>query len=180
MLRPVSKKGNQMKLQHSKSIAAFLAITSFAMINTASADRPSSAGEGKGKEHNAERRDRSEREGTGRHESANAQTRHRDHFDDHRRSVIRDYYHEQYESGRCPKGLARKHNGCMPPGQARKWAVGKPLPAKVVYYPLPRPLLSRVGAPPSGYRYVRVGSDILLIAVGTRMVLDAIQDFGTL
>ena len=23
-------------------------------------------------------------------------------------------------SGRCPPGLARKHNGCMPPGQAKK------------------------------------------------------------
>jgi Ni/Co efflux regulator RcnB len=32
--------------------------------------------------------------------------------------------------------------------------------------------------PPSGYRYVRVASDILLIAAGTGMVVDAIQDLG--
>ena len=33
-----------------------------------------------------------------------------------------------------------------------------------------------LGVPPSGYRYVRVASDILLIAVGTRIVVDAIED----
>jgi len=36
----------------------------------------------------------------------------------------------------------------------------------------------QIGSPPSGYRYVRVASDILLMAVGTRMVVDAIQDLG--
>jgi hypothetical protein len=31
-----------------------------------------------------------------------------------------------YEYGRgCPPGLAKKHNGCMPPGQARKLARGE-------------------------------------------------------
>ena len=30
--------------------------------------------------------------------------------------------------------------------------------------------------PPSGYRYVRVASDILLLAVGTNLVVDAIED----
>lgn len=29
-----------------------------------------------------------------------------------------------YGRGGCPPGLARKHNGCMPPGQARKLARG--------------------------------------------------------
>lgn len=30
----------------------------------------------------------------------------------------------------------------------------------------------------SGQRYVRVGADILLIAIGTAMVVDAIQELG--
>jgi len=34
------------------------------------------------------------------------------------------------------------------------------------------------GAPPAGHRYVRVAADILLIAVGTAMVVDAIEDLG--
>lgn len=30
-----------------------------------------------------------------------------------------------YGHGGCPPGLAKKHNGCMPPGQARKLARGQ-------------------------------------------------------
>jgi hypothetical protein len=30
-----------------------------------------------------------------------------------------------YGVGGCPPGLAKKHNGCMPPGQARKLARGQ-------------------------------------------------------
>lgn len=30
-----------------------------------------------------------------------------------------------YGRGGCPPGLAKKHNGCMPPGQARKFARGQ-------------------------------------------------------
>jgi len=36
----------------------------------------------------------------------------------------------------------------------------------------------QLGAPPAGYKYVRVATDILLIAVGTSLVVDAIQDLG--
>lgn len=46
----------------------------------------------------------------------------------------------------------------------------------MVYYEVPRSVVVTLGVPPSGYRYVRVGSDILLIAVGTSMVVDAIED----
>ena len=28
--------------------------------------------------------------------------------------------HNAYGSGRCPPGLAKKNNGCLPPGQAKK------------------------------------------------------------
>ena len=53
---------------------------------------------------------------------------------------------------------------------------GQPLPAGVVYYTLPGPLLVSLGPPPAGHRYVRVATDILLIAIGTGMVVDAIED----
>ena len=66
----------------------------------------------------------------------------------------------------------------MPPGQAKKWRVGERLPRDVVYYDVPQPLIVQMGAPPSGYRYVRVASDILMIAIGTGLVVDAIQDLG--
>ena len=100
------------------------------------------------------------------------------HFGDHERVVVRDYYEERGRMGRCPPGLAKKHNGCMPPGQAKKWHKGRPLPREVIYHDLPPRVIIQIGTPPSGYKYVRVAADILLIAVGTGMVVDAIEDLG--
>jgi|SRR5512145_730798 Ni/Co efflux regulator RcnB len=100
------------------------------------------------------------------------------HFGDRHRVVIRDYYVGQFQAGRCPPGLAKKRNGCMPPGQAKKWHIGRSLPREVVFYNLPPALVVELGPPPAGYRYVRVAADILLIAIGTGMVIDAIQDLG--
>lgn len=77
-------------------------------------------------------------------------------------------------------GLARKNNGCTPPGQAKKWRVGQRLPRDVIYQNLPRQLVVDLGPPPSGYRFVRVAENVLMIAVGTGMVLDAINDIGGL
>lgn len=102
------------------------------------------------------------------------------HFRDDQRTVVRNYFSEQYSAGRCPPGLAKKNNGCMPPGQARKWAVGQPMPRDLVTYSLPPAVIVQLGVAPVGHRYVRVASDILLIAVGTGLVVDAIQDLGRL
>lgn len=96
------------------------------------------------------------------------------HFEDRHRVVLRDYYGEQYRAGRCPPGLAKKNNGCLPPGQAKKWNVGQPLPRDVVFYSVPQTLIARFGPPPSGCRYVRVGSDILVISIGSRVVVDVL------
>jgi Ni/Co efflux regulator RcnB len=100
------------------------------------------------------------------------------YFDDRNRVVIRDYYAGQFQAGRCPPGLAKKRNGCLPPGQAKKWQVGRPLPHDVLFYDLPPTVIAQIGPPPAGHRFVRVAADILLIAVGTGMVVDAIEDLG--
>lgn len=102
------------------------------------------------------------------------------YFGDTQRTAVRTYYGEQYKGGRCPPGLAKKNNGCMPPGQARKWAVGQALPRDVVYYSVPQSVIIQLGAPPPAHKYVRVAADILLIAIGTSLVVDAIQDIGRL
>lgn len=106
----------------------------------------------------------------------------RRHFEDQHRVAVRQYfgehYGEQYRGRRCPPGLAKKHNGCMPPGQAKKWQIGRPLPSNVIYYDVPQQLVMQIGSPPAGHRYVRVAGDILLLAIGTGMVLDAIQNLG--
>lgn len=98
------------------------------------------------------------------------------YFQQQHREAARAYYGRQENQGFCPPGLAKKGNGCLPPGQAKKWRQGYPLPPSVVYYDVPRSVVLTLGVPPSGYRYVRVASDILLIAIGTSMVVDAIED----
>ncbi|MDT8991084.1 DUF1236 domain-containing protein [Curvibacter sp. APW13] len=97
-------------------------------------------------------------------------------FGSQQQRAAQDYYGAQARAGKCPPGLAKKNNGCLPPGQAKKWQKGQVLPRDVQYYPLPNELVVRMGVPPAGYKYVRVAGDILLVAVGTMMVVDAIQD----
>lgn len=101
-------------------------------------------------------------------------------FSDQQRYTIHNYYQEQYSAGHCPPGLAKKNNGCMPPGQAKKWQRGRPLPQDVVYHDLSPDLIVRLGSPPAGHRFVRVAADILLLAVGSGMVIDAIDDLSNM
>ena len=136
------------------------------------ADKPAWAGNKEGKEGKQDKKDKHDKK----EDREGDKGRSGRYFNDKHREVAREYYAEQFRGGRCPPGLAKKQNGCMPPGQAKKWIVGRPLPREVVYYEVPQQVVVRFGPPPSGQRYVRVASDILLIAIGTGMVLDALQD----
>ena len=98
------------------------------------------------------------------------------HFGDSDRRAAQEYYQSPERGKKCPPGLAKKGNGCMPPGQAKKWARGRPLPRDVVVHDLPPDLRYRLPPPPSGHRYVQLGVDVLMIAIGTSMVVDAIED----
>ena len=98
---------------------------------------------------------------------------------DRDRNTVYSYYRTEYGAGHCPPGLAKKNNGCLPPGQAKKmWTIGRPLPAGVYYEPLPPALLGRLSPAPAGYQYVRVASDVLMLAVGTRMVVASLADLS--
>ncbi len=136
-------------------------------------------GHGKGHDRAEQRDDRGDNKAERRDDRAEDRRVSRmEHFNDPHRGYVRDYYDGQYRAGRCPPGLAKKHNGCMPPGQAKKWDVGRPLPREVRYYEVPTTLIQQLGSPPAGYRYVRVDDNILLLATGTRMVVDAIRSLG--
>ena len=170
--------------------ARVLALLVAAMLTAspALADPPEGKGKGKGKGHDRadsseQRRDRSrddDRDRRDHRDGRESSSRHGTHFKDPHRAHVRDYYTHEHGRGFCPPGLAKKNNGCMPPGQAKKWHVGSPLPREVVFYELPPQLVIKIGLPPAGHRYVRVAADVLLIAVGTGMVIDAIQDLGRL
>ena len=100
------------------------------------------------------------------------------YFGNNDRRIVNEYYAPEFRSGHCPPGLAKKGNGCMPPGQAKKWHKGHPLPQGIAYYDLPPDLIYRMPPPPPRHRYVRVGSDILLLSIGSGIVVDAMIDIG--
>ena len=153
-----------------KALVSCAAILAMCVSSVAIGEPPPWAGGGKGKGHG-----KGHAKG---HGKGHSQERAVSHFADDHRVIVHDYYGEEFRRGKCPPGLAKKNNGCMPPGQAKKWRLGQPLPSDVVYYSVPPALMTRLPPPPAGHRYVRVAADILLIAIGTGMVVDAIQDLG--
>lgn len=161
-----------------------LAMAGMLGVTPAYADKPDWAG-GKKEQHKekSEKSGKSARSygddhGRGDRDEGGVDIRINGYFNDHQREYAHAYYGEQFRGGHCPPGLAKKHNGCLPPGQAKKWRRGYPLPHDVVFYDVPNSLVVELGYPPAGHRYVRVAADILLIAVGTGMVVDAIEDLG--
>jgi hypothetical protein len=156
--------------------ASILLVAACVAAGPAFAEKPEWAGQGgKGKNKHEAKAGKEGRQGAKGGPAAEVKVG--AYFSDKDRSNARSYYSQRYGSGKsCPPGLAKKNNGCLPPGQAKKYAVGQPLPAGVVYYPVPHAVLVQLPPAPAGHKYVRVATDILLIAVGSSMVVDAISD----
>ena len=97
------------------------------------------------------------------------------YFNDQQRTYVREYYVQNYSNGKkCPPGLAKKNNGCMPPGQAKNWVVGQPLPRGVLLYTVPQPVIRQLPPAPYGYRYVLIGGDVVLVQQQTNLIVDII------
>lgn len=100
---------------------------------------------------------------------------------DHDRDAVHNWYRNEYAAGRCPPGLAKKNNGCLPPGQAQqRWTMGQPLPPQVPYYPMPQDLRSQLAPPPPGYEYARVDNDVVMMQNGTRLISGLLGNLGSL
>lgn len=98
------------------------------------------------------------------------------YFNDQQRTLVREYYVQNYANGKkCPPGLAKKNNSCMPPGQARNWVVGQPVPRGVTVYAVPQPVILQLPPAPYGYRYARIGGDIVLVQQQNNLIVDIIQ-----
>ncbi len=147
------------------------------------AGNPDQAGGKKNKNHKQEKKsekyrdDRTPDHGTYDGRSGHGASR-GDYFNEQRQRNIHHYYSEQYRKGHCPPGLRKKGNRCIPPGHAKMWKKGRQLPREVIFYDLPPSIIVHLGPPPPRHRFVRVAQDILLIAVGTGMVVDAFEDIG--
>jgi len=74
----------------------------------------------------------------------------------------------------CPPGLAKKNNGCLPPGQAKKYRIGDRLPDDLAFFPISDDLRRILSPVPRGYEYVQVNKDVLLISDVGKKVIDAV------
>ena len=175
-----------MSLQAGQSIRILtLALASFLLASPSFADKDDKGGKHAEKaEKRAEKaHEKAEkREDKDREKSEKRASKYRDrddirvgqYFNDGQRQAARTYYVQQYGDGRrCPPGLARKNNGCMPPGQV-SYVVGQPLPRTVTVYPVPQPVIVQLPLAPPGYRYVRIGNDLVLISPQSQVVVDVI------
>ena len=91
---------------------------------------------------------------------------------DHDRDVLARYLKENRKS--CPPGLAKKRNGCLPPGQAKKYGRGDIIPEGVKLQTLPERILEELLRPPVGTAYARVDDNVYLINESTRKVIEAV------
>lgn len=63
----------------------------------------------------------------------------------------------------------------LPPGIRKNLARGKPLPPGIAKRSLPVPYLERLPKHP-GYEWQSVGTDLVLVAIGTAIVADVLHD----
>lgn len=159
------------KLILTRRLVAFAVASVFVASPGFAKDHGNGRHEDKEQRHADKQREKEERHaGKREHEEIRAGA----YFDDRHREAARSYYRQHYGRHGCPPGLAKKHNGCLPPGQARNWAVGQPLPREVVVYSIPQPVVVQLPRAPFGYRYVRVGNDIVLLSPQSAIVVDII------
>ena len=166
-----------------KSILRTLTVASTALLiasGSAYAEKPEkgNGNQGKNKEQSEQRGQKDNHKGAGKENGGgNGQSgvSVSFNFGSTETRIVRDYYGGQVAKGKCPPGLAKKGNGCQPPGQAKQWQKGRALGSDVRYYDIPNELRIRLPAPPLNHKYVQLGTDLLLIAVGTAIVVDAID-----
>ncbi|WP_106638702.1 hypothetical protein [Allosphingosinicella vermicomposti] len=77
----------------------------------------------------------------------------------------------------CPPGLAKKNNGCLPPGQARKiYGQGDRLPSGYRYVAVPERYRDRIGSyDPDRYRYYYDEDRIYVVDPTTRLITSVIS-----
>ena len=154
-----------------------LAIASLLMAGPAFAkDKGDDHGNGGGKhgnKHSQKNEDKNEKKAEKREREEIKQGA---YFNDQQRAYARQYYSTTYKDGkRCPPGLAKKNNGCMPPGQAQALVVGQPIPTNVKVYQVAQPVIQKLPPAPVGYRYERIGGDIVLVQQQNNIIVDVIK-----
>lgn len=93
-------------------------------------------------------------------------------FTDHDRRLINDYYAPRYRS--LPPGLAKKDR--LPPGHAWRARPNHPIHEDARWRYLPNELDQRLSRLPPEYVRVIIGTDVVIMNVRTRVVVDMLED----
>lgn len=89
------------------------------------------------------------------------------------REVIIRYLTRDY-GGKCPPGLAKKHNGCIPPGHQARYRPGIILDNEAEWQEPPVEIIEHLRPAPIHTRYVMVDKNVLLVSEATKKILDAV------
>jgi hypothetical protein len=92
------------------------------------------------------------------------------------------YYRDEVAAGRCPAPLVRKDKACGAPAAVptKAWRLDQPLPDTLKADAPPPGLIAKLSPSPAGHQYMRVGTDILIIGIGTRNVAALVVDLSRL
>ena len=92
------------------------------------------------------------------------------------------YYRDEIAAGRCPAPLVRQDKVCgaPPPPASRAWKLDLPLPDDVKGDAPPPGLIAKLSPSYAGHQYLRVGTDILIVSLGTRTVAALVVDLSRL
>lgn len=93
-------------------------------------------------------------------------------FSDHDRRLINEYYAPRYKS--LPPGLAKKDK--LPPGHAWRARLNQPMHDDARWRYLPSTLDQRLTRLPPEYVRVIVGTDVAIMNIRTRIVVDLLED----
>lgn len=93
-------------------------------------------------------------------------------FTDHDRRLINDFYAPRYRS--LPPGLAKKDR--LPPGHAWRARPNHPIHEDARWRYLPYELDQRLSRLPPEYVRVIIGTDVVIMNVRTRVVVDLLED----
>ena len=93
-------------------------------------------------------------------------------FTDHDRRLINDYYEPRYRH--LPPGQVKK--GRLPPGHAWRVRQNQPIHEDAYWRYLPYELDQRLTRLPPEYVRVIIGTDVAIMNVRTRVVVDVLED----
>jgi hypothetical protein len=76
--------------------------------------------------------------------------------------------------------MVRRYYAAHPAaGERAAWKIGEPVPPKAVMSGVPDEVRAALPRVPPGHQYVQVNGEVVLLAVGSRMVVDGVSRGGS-